>query len=77
MNMTVVIGPHSMRSGFDGVIQFTNMDKALIKTAADAVHDGQFGQPPSTECKAKIIAQSSTIEAIAAKRRDQGNAPSI
>lgn len=43
-NMTVMIGAQSLRSCFEGVIQFSTMLNAFTARAIQSVQDGQPGQ---------------------------------
>lgn len=74
--MTVMIGPQSRRSSFEGVIQFNTMLKAFTVTAIHIVQNGQFGQPPSAESTASAIPTKRKMEAAATSRPEIGRGPS-
>ncbi len=71
-----MIGPQSLRSVAEGVIQFSTIITAFIATAAHPVHDGQLGQRPSADRMASAIATKIAMDAAATKRPDRGKGPS-
>lgn len=75
--MIVMIGPHSLRSSFEGVIQFNTILNAFTARAIHIVQDGQFGQPPSQESTASAMPTKTKIEAAATNRPDIGSGPSV
>ena len=74
--MSVMIGPQSLRSAKDGVIQLRTVEIERTAIAHQAVQFGQFGQRPSADRRAMAIAVKMAIESAAMIRPRVGRGPS-
>lgn len=74
---TSMIGPQTMRSGFEGVIQFRTV---LTPVTASATQPVQTGQPspgnPAADKIANPCNSTTGIDTAAMMRPDSGSAPS-
>ena len=73
--MSVMIGPQSLRSAEDGVIQLRTVEIERTAIAPQSVQRGQFGQRPSADRRAMVIAVKMAIESAAMIRPLVGRGP--
>lgn len=73
--MTVVIGPHNSLSGFEGVIQFRTIIRALPDNATHPVQPGQPGGRPAADRIESPIRIRRMIDTPAMIRPLLGSAP--